>query len=416
MVVYKFGGASVKDVDGIGNLGRIVSREERDMVIVVSAFGKTTNALENVVGLWSDGDSSYRALLEDVVSSHYAVLEALGLGSTKEASILRESVATAMSYLDSNSPSLYDFDYDQIVSCGEIWSTLIIAAYLKSVGLDIGWIDIRGVLLTDDRYRDANVKWQESAGLMASAFDFNGASGYITQGFIGGNARGYTTTLGREGSDYTAALIANMLNAESVTVWKDVPGLLNADPEWMPDAALLNEISYREAVEMTFSGAKVIHPKTIKPLHNKGIPLYVRSFADITAPGTVIRGEAPSEHEVPVYVRKQNQVLISIVPDDFSFATSDNMSRIFTTLNDLGIKVNLVQASALSIDVCADYEKERLTRLIEILGGRFSVAWNESTEMLTIRHFTPEAIEKITAGRERLMVQYTRNMVRFVVR
>jgi aspartate kinase len=239
---------------------------------------------------------------------------------------------------------------------------------------------------------------------------------YVTQGFIGATVAGHTTTLGREGSDYTSAILANMLDAECVVVWKDVPGILNADPKWFPDARKLDEISYKEAVEMSFSGAKVIHPKTIKPLHNKNIPLLVRSFLIPEETGTVIKADATPKKIMPVFIKKEDQILISILPKDFSFVMGDNLSRIFHTFITHGIKVNLVEASAVSIDVCVDDERSKIEVLIDDLRTEFSAVYNEKMEMLTIRHYTPEAIERITVGREILLEQRTRSTVRFVVR
>jgi aspartate kinase len=277
-------------------------------------------------------------------------------------------------------------------------------------------VDIRKCLLTDDRYRDANILWNESSGLVQTAFDFTKYPMYVTQGFIGATVAGQSTTLGREGSDYSAAIIANILDAESVTVWKDVPGLLNADPKWLPDASTLEEISYKEAVEITFSGAKVIHPKTIKPLHNKNIPLYVRSFINPDEKGTVIKADAMLKKVMPVFIRKENQILISILPKDFSFMMGDNLSRIFYTFIMHGIKVNLVEASAVSIDVCVDDERPKVESLLVDLTTEYSAFYNENVEMLSIRHYTPEAIERITSGRDIMLEQRTRSTVRFVVK
>jgi aspartate kinase len=247
-------------------------------------------------------------------------------------------------------------------------------------------------------------------------FNFKGTDIYVTQGFIGSTIAGQTTTLGREGSDYTAALLANMLDAEKVVVWKDVPGLLNADPKWLSDASRLEEVSYREAVEITFSGAKVIHPKTIKPLHNKSIPLHVKSFLVPEEAGTIIKSDTALKHGLPVFVKKEDQIMISILPKDFSFAMGENLSRIFYLFIQHGIKVNMVEASAISIDVCIDDDRTRVESLIDDLKTEFTAAYNDNVEMLSIRHYTPEAIDRITNDREILLEQRTRNSVRFVVR
>ena len=281
---------------------------------------------------------------------------------------------------------------------------------------DVEWCDIREYILTDDRFRDANVLWNESTKRVLSRFNFRKERIYVTQGFIGGTVAGNTTTLGREGSDYTAAILANMLDAECVVVWKDVPGILNADPKWFSDARKLDEISYKEAVEMSFSGAKVIHPKTIKPLHNKNIPLHVRSFLTLEEKGTVIKADAILKKILPVFIKKEDQILISILPNDFSFVMGDNLSRIFLSFITHGIKVNLVEASAVSIDVCVDDERAKVEVLIDDLRTEFAAVYNEKMEMLTIRHYTKDSIELITKGREILIEQPTRSTVRFVVR
>ncbi len=416
MKVYKFGGASVKDAEGIRNLTTIVSAESDNLLVVVSAFGKTTNALENVLRAWLNDEENYNALLERVYNEHLIIInELFGENSIVKGKI--DSIFTSLrDYLLMAVNGNYDFEYDQIVSYGEIWSTIIVEAFLKLSGIDTKWIDIRELLMTDDRFRDASILWSECTGRIRTNFDFSKKRIYVTQGFIGGTVSGNTTTLGREGSDYTAAILANMLDAESVTVWKDVPGILNADPKWLPDAQKLDEISYKEAVEMTFSGAKVIHPKTIKPLHNKNIPLYVRSFLVPGGKGTVIKADATLKKIIPVYIKKEDQILISILPKDFSFVMGDNLSRIFHSFLENGIKVNLVEASAVSIDVCVDDERPKVDALINSLIVEFSAVYNEKVEMLSIRHYTQEAINRITAGRKILLEQRTRSTVRFVVR
>jgi aspartate kinase len=361
-------------------------------------------------------DEGYKDLLDDIYSYHLSVAEELFPSGNSGKSKIDISFAKLEEYLKTKKRSDYDFEYDQIVSYGEIWSTIIVATYLKNRGLNAEWIDIRGNLITDDRFRDADILWNESTARIQSVFNFRGTDIYVTQGFIGSTIAGQTTTLGREGSDYTAALLANILDAEKVVVWKDVPGLLNADPKWLADASRLEEVSYREAVEMTFSGAKVIHPKTIKPLHNKNISLHVKSFLAPGEKGTIIKSDTTLKHGLPVFIKKENQIMISILPKDFSFAMGENLSRIFYLFIQHGIKVNIVEASAISIDVCIDDDRMKIESLIEDLRTEFTAVYNENVEMLSIRHYTPEAIERITSGREILMEQRTRNSVRFVVR
>ena len=416
MKVYKFGGASVKDAESIRNLAKIVKAESDNLVIVVSAFGKTTNALERVLKAWLNGENKYIALLDEVYTAHLSVVMDLFGQDGEVRGKIDLSFALLRDYLLTSIKGEYDFEYDQVVSYGEIWSTIIVAEYLKNNFQQVYWCDIREIIMTDDRYRDANVLWSESTKRVRSIFNFRKERIYITQGFIGGTAAGQATTLGREGSDYTAAILANMLDAECVVVWKDVPGILNADPKWFPEAQKLDEISYREAVEMSFSGAKVIHPKTIKPLHNKNIPLYVRSFLTPDARGTVIKVDATLRKIMPVFIRKEEQILISILPKDFSFVMGDNLSRIFHSFLTHGIKVNLVEASAVSIDVCVDDERSKVDSLINDFRVEYSAVYNENVELLSIRHYTPEAIAMITKGREILLEQRTRSTVRFVVR
>ncbi len=416
MKVYKFGGASVRDASGIKNLMRIVAGEKSELVIVVSAFGKTTNALEKVLKLWLGGDNDYKNHLDTVYNYHSGVAGDLFHDASMAKRKIDDSFELLKEYLRSSKPREFDYEYDRIVSQGEIWSTMIIAEFLKQSGLDLEWTDIRKSLVTDDRFRDANIIWDESQKRVYKVFDFTLHRIYLTQGFIGATISGESTTLGREGSDYTAAILANMLDAESVTVWKDVPGLLNADPKWLHDAEKLEEVSYREAVEMTFSGAKVIHPKTIKPLQNKNIPLFVKSFINPDGEGTLVTEEPNLRKIIPVFIRKENQVLLSLLPKDFSFVMGDNLSRIFQVFMQHGIKVNLVDASAVSINVCVDDERPRIDSLLTDLKDEYSAVYNENVEMLSIRHYDQDAIERITSGREILLEQKSRSMVRVVAR
>jgi aspartate kinase len=416
MKVYKFGGASINDAAGFKNLYEIVSHERSDLIIVVSAIGKTTNALEIVLKAWMSGDPAYENYLDNIKDVHYRILTKLFSAEDDAVQLLYHAFEFLRDYLKSGKKEDYDFEYDQVISYGEIWSSILVYEYLKSRLKGVALVDIRDCLKTDNRHRDADILWEESVVRTNTTFNFLNHKTYVTQGFIGGTAKGDTSTLGREGSDYTAAVLANMLNAESVTVWKDVPGILNADPKWMNDALKLEEMSYREAVEMTFSGAKVIHPKTIKPLQNKNIPLHVKSFINPSEQGTLIKADAAIRKVVPVFIKKEDQILISIVPRDFSFVMGDNLSRIFHSFMFLGIKVNLVESSAVSLDVCVDDERSRIDKLLENFKPEFSVVYNENVEMLTIRHFTADAVRRITEGREILLEQRTRSTVRYVVR
>jgi aspartate kinase len=416
MIVYKFGGASVREASGIRNLSEIVSSVKEDLAIVVSAFGKTTNALEQVLKTWIEKDPKYSGRLDDIFKAHLSVVRDLFTGKAGVKDLIDNSFVQLKEYLSRSYSGNYDYEYDQIVSFGELWSSVIVAGYLNQSGSKVQWIDIRENLITDDRFRDADIIWYESSGRIRKSFDFSVNHIYLTQGFIGGTVTGQTTTLGREGSDYTAAILGNILDADRVVFWKDVPGVLNADPKWLPGVTKLEEISYKEAVEMTFSGAKVIHPKTIKPLHNKNIPLNVKSFIHPSEPGTVICAEADQSKIVPVFMRKEDQIMISILPKDFSFVMGDNLGRVFHSFTVHGIKVNLVQASAVSINVCVDDERLKVNKLIEDLKKEFSAVYNDDVEMLSVRHYTQGALDMITAGREILLEQRTRRIVRFVMK
>jgi aspartate kinase len=416
MKVFKFGGASVKDAAAIRNLGEIISKSDLPLVIVVSAFGKTTNALEEVVNAKFEDQGNFSLLLKKIFENHLSVINDLDLKDDEMMRVIQETYNKVNDYLLHEKATDYDREYDQVVSAGELWSSMIVSSWLNRQGFNCQWVDIRDVMITDRRFRDANILWSESETRMKNVFRDKEGGLYLTQGFIGGTEDGLNTTLGREGSDYTAAVIANMINASEVQVWKDVPGVLNADPKWIDDAVVLEYLSYKEAVEMSFSGAKVIHPKTIKPLHNKGIPLIVRSFLESEVEGTLIIGEEPEHLKMPVFIRKQDQILISILARDFSFAIGDNISRILGLFYDYGIKANMVQASAVSVAVCADDDGRRIRKLISELEKYYVVIYNTGVEMLTIRQYTPEAIMKVCGNREMLVEQRTRRTVQFVVK
>jgi aspartate kinase len=416
MIVYKFGGASVKDASGIRNLSEIVSKEKENLVIVVSAFGKTTNALENLLKTWYAGDTSYRTVLSEIRTYHFTVTNELLSEDNEGRKRLASSFDALSDKLNISPRGEYDHDYDMIVSMGELWSTMVVEAYLREKGFSCRWADIRRLLLTDDRYRDAGIMWPEATTRIREAFNFSDTNIYVTQGFIGCTAEGETTTLGREGSDYTAAILGNILDAERVVVWKDVPGIMSADPKWIDGAETIRNLSYNEAVEMTFSGAKVIHPKTIKPLHNKNIPMHVRSFVDHDEKGTVISSVVAEGKRVPVFIRKENQILVSILPKDLSFVMGENLAGVFHYFEQCGVKVNMVQAGAVSIDVCADDDRQRIEKVKRELGKEYKILYNEGVEMMTIRHYLPESENLVTSDAEILIAQRTRTSARFVVR
>jgi aspartate kinase len=416
MRVFKFGGASVKDANGIINLYDIVSEVNNRLVIVISAFGKTTNALEKLHAAWRNSDPAAHSLLREISDYHINITKQLFGQGASENEVVKGIFSEFRLFLQRTEPGDFDHDYDMIVSNGEIWSTTIVEAYLRSRGLKSTWADARKMLITDERHRDAGILWEASERAVKGFIDFTGAGLYVTQGFIGATLKGDATTLGREGSDYSAAIIANMLDAEDVVVWKDVPGIMNADPDWISSAVTLPHISYLEAVEMTYSGAKVIHPKTIKPLHNKKIPMLVKSFSDRVATGTLISDDAPHGEMCPVFVKKEGQILLSLIPKDLSFVMGDNLSGLFHLLAKAGLKVNLVQTGAVSINICVDHEEPKISEIINVLKEDYTILYNDGAEMLTVRHCTPEAVSSVTGMKEVLLSQTTRNTVRLVVR
>ncbi len=411
MRVYKFGGASVQQAEGIRNLARIVSLETGDLVVVVSAMGKTTNALERVLNAqWAHDTQAAEREWADLLVYHKQVLCALGL--PEETLPVAELPALA-------DPADYDKSYDQLVSLGEIISTTIVNAFLLSQGVASVRLDMTHLLRTDATFREANVNLEESEHLLRNAIaekkTESNAQVFVVQGFIGGTQDGLRTTLGREGSDYTAALVGNMLNAESVTIWKDVPGILNADPRLVAHTVLIPRLSYNDAVELAYSGAQIIHPKTIRPLENKRIPLYVKPFAEPTAAGSVISAETTARIEVPVYIWRKNQILITLRAKDFAFVLEESLSHIFEIIHRHRLKVSLIQSSAVTISVCVD-KSTYLPAAIEELQTRYKVTYNDGLSLLTIRGTTPEIIAEETQGKTILLSQTTRRTARFVLR
>ena len=418
MKVFKFGGASVKDASGVRNLGSIVQQYSDDLVIVVSAMGKTTNALEVITRNYFNGNKDQFSLnIQALKQYHLGIIKNLfgALSQDLEKWVQNdfEQLELRMEHL----PSLdYDFEYDQIVSLGEILSTKIISAYLNHIGIENRWKDIRNGLRTDPTWREGNIDWELSSGLILSKFDFSETRIFVTQGFIGATVTDQTTTLGREGSDYTAAVLANILNAQSVTIWKDVPGIMNADPHKFEVTQKLAMLSYREAVEMTYYGAKVIHPKTMKPLVEKDIPLYVRSFIDPLEEGSVICRIDHVMTYVPVFISKENLILITISPLDFSFIAEESISKIYKLFAQYRIKVDLVQQSAMNFSVAIDQPERGFERLIADLKRKFVVHYNEGLELLTIRYYNEEVIHQMTGKRTVFVAQRTRTTARFLMK
>ena len=408
MKVYKFGGASVKDASGVRNLKDIVAQASDDLMVVMSAMGKTTNALERVVAaLAKDDESTAENEWLGILDQHVYIMRDLGLRPNEDVRLPLMP--------EYNKEWSYDQNYDQIVSLGEIMSTQIVAVFLLKSGIPTEWWNMPKLLQTDDTWREAQVDLQTSAQIIRAGWERAARPHVVVaQGFIGGTAAGLRTTLGREGSDYTAALLGNFLNAESVTIWKDVPGILNADPRLVADTVKIDKLTYYDAVELAYSGAQVIHPKTIRPLENKKIPLYVKPFGDPTAAGSVITENAESIH-VPVYIWRMNQVLITLRAKDLAFVLEESLSHIFQIIHANRLKVSLIQSSAVTISVCVDNTRF-VPQAIEQLQDMYRVTWNENLSLLTVRGTTPEILKHEQEGRDILLSQLTRRTAKLVIK
>ncbi len=416
MRVFKFGGASVKDAEGVRNLASVLKTTGHDKtLVVVSAMGKTTNRMELVIKNYFENKAELQSAIHDVVKCHNDIL--LDLFDNK-----RHQVFTDVKLLfdelnlffKSNKSPDYNFVYDQTIGFGELISTTIISHYLNEIGLKNNWIDVRDFIKTDNYYRRANVNWEQTQGKIA--LNFNTSILNITQGFLGSDANNFTTTLGREGSDYTAAIFAYCLNANSVTIWKDVPGVLNADPRYFENAQLLHQISYREAIELAFYGASVIHPKTLQPLQQKEIPLYVKSFLNPTGDGTRVSKSKALEPEIPCFIVKKNQILISLSSLDFSYIMEENISEIFSLLHLYKMKVDVIQNSAISFSVCIDNLYDNLEKLLQHLKAKFKVTCHDNVSLYTIRHYNDVAINELEKDKLVLLKQLTQGTVQIVTK
>ncbi|MGB0934185.1 MAG: aspartate kinase [Lishizhenia sp.] len=420
MRVFKFGGASVKDGKAVKNVKNILDLyPTSQLVIVVSAMGKTTNVLEQITdALYNNNVTLFNSLVSEIKDFHESILNELFPENNhtifQEVADIFENLKNKLLFPTSEN---YDFEYDQIVSLGEVISTKIIAAYLSLTNKNTIWLDARKIIRTNNNYREGEVDWSKTQGLLQERIDANSDQRvFVTQGFVGHTSEGFTTTLGREGSDYTAGIFAFCLDAKDVTIWKDVPGMLNADPKWFDNTVKLDSISFKEAIELSYYGASVIHPKTIKPLQNKNIPLYVKSFLNPTEEGTVIQSSTIHDNLIPSFIFKLDQVLISITPKDFSFIVEENMSDIFKTLSEANAKINIMQNSALSFSVCLDKSKINLQELNMALSLNYKVKYNEGLELVTIRHYDQATIDRVTKGKEILMEQKTRQTARLVLK
>ena len=421
MHVYKFGGASIADADRMAALLPIINDEQEPLLLVLSALGKTTNALEVIINLATKGQKEEAIAAAKVIEEQHLEFARQLLNELYyvEASIeLGNHFTELEKAIQDSHPAFYDYSYDQVVCIGELLSSTMFSFFLKQNDVPNEWIDIRSVIRTDSTYRDAVVDWDYSARNARELIDPLLKKGKIVvvQGFIGSTTDGKSVTLGREGSDYTAAILAAMLHMESVTIWKDVNGLQNADPKLFPGTVKIEAITYNEVIEMAFYGAQIIHPKTIKPLQNANIPLYVKCFFDKSLPGSVIRREVDNAVYPPLIVLKDNQVLVQVTTRDFSFITEDYLSKLYSIFHDLKIKVNLIQNAAISFTACIDNREDKLKALIQALDKYYIVAIHDNVHLLTVRHYTPEIIFDLTKDKKVLLRQETRKTIQVVMK
>lgn len=420
--IYKFGGASVKDADGIRNLQHILSihKGEEKLVVVISAMGKTTNLMEQILDAWYYHKEDLPQLCQALKINHYQVAYDLGGNSAEIIAQLNRFFDKLMQILNEGHSDNYDFDYDRIVSFGEYLSTTIISFFLNQMGVHNHWVDACKIIRTDNTYREGRVNWevtsQEVKNQVETIHQTDSSKPIIiTQGFIAGTSEKLRTTLGREGSDYTAAIIAHSLDAKDVTIWKDVPGLLNADPKLFPDAVKLDAIPYREAIELSYYGASVIHPKTLKPLRDKQIPLYVKSFFQPEEPGSIIK-MMKEQTKIPSFIVKKDQILLTIFPKDFSFIAEENLTEIFQSFTECRVKINLMQSSALSFSVCIDNKPQRFQSLKSLLSKNYNIKYNDKVELITIRHYNKESIKKVLQNRTPILEQKSRTTLQLIIK
>jgi len=417
MKIFKFGGASVKDANSVKNIAKIVQEYGgNDLIIIISAMGKMTNAFEWLINSYCYNTSKIKLALNEIVDFHNNILWELFPDRKHEIYVeineLLFQMEDVINKKYTQNKDDYDRTYDSLIGFGELISTKIISAYLQCNNINNNWLDVRKQIKTNSDFRQAKVNW-ETTKANISGLEKNNI--YITQGFIASNSANEMTSLGREGSDFSASIFGFCTNAESVTIWKDVPGVLNADPKHYPNAKKIDKMSYREAIELSYYGATVIHPKTIKPLENKLIPLYVKSFLNPENEGTVIQKSTENDTLLPSYIFVENQILFSISPKDFSFIAEENISSIFETLAKFKIKVNLIQNSALSFSVCFQNNKKKVTQLLSLFSKDYEVKYNENLILLTIRHYSENTINEIINDREVLLEQKTRSSARFVI-
>ncbi len=415
MKVHKFGGASIKDAPSIKKISKIIQKEGMaDCLLVISAMGKMTNALENIVNLYVNNQHNELSIaLQQITDFHLKIINSLFHKEHEIYQIVDNLFAKMDRFISTNNSKNYDYIYDQIVCFGELLSTSIVSSYLNQQGVVNTWKDVRELIKTNDVYRDAKVLWDETNTLINSEIDSSKMT--IVQGFIASDLNGYNTTLGREGSDYTAGIFAYCLEAENVTIWKDVEGVLNADPRVFKETHLLTQISYEETIEMAFYGASVIHPKTIQPIQKKEIPLYVRSFNNLDSPGTKVSRGIAIDPLVPCFIVKKNQVLVSVSSLDFSFIVEKNISDIFKLLDQYQLKVNLIQNSAISFSFCVDNMFNNFDAFYHQIKSSFKISFFKDVDLFTIRHFTENSMNQIYNQGEPLLTQTNKDTVQIVI-
>lgn len=416
MKVFKFGGASVKSAEAVKNIGDILnSYSDDNLVIIISAMGKMTNAFEWLINSYCYAKEKVKPALNDIVDYHNEILwELFPDKSHKIYVTVNEYYFQIEEILNKDYNNDYDKTYDSLIGYGELISTSIVSAYLMDIGINNTWLDARELVKTDNCYREGTVNWELTRSKISNACQGNGI--FISQGFIGSDKEENMVSLGREGSDFSAAIFAYSLDAKSVTIWKDVEGMLNADPKFYPEATRLEKISYHEAIELSYYGASVIHPKTIKPLQNKNIPLYVKSFLNPAGEGSVIQESTKYDTILPSFIFIEDQILLSISPRDFSFIAEGNIGSIFKVIANLGIKVNLIQNSALSFSICIKNDKRKIPNLIAELNKEYKVLFNENVTLFTVRHYDEPTIKKVIGDSKILLEQRTRNTARFVLK
>lgn len=416
MRIFKFGGASVKDAEGIHNMYRVLEQTgHAQTLIVVSAMGKTTNAFEKLIEAYFDDAKQMESQLDEIIDYHLGIMNEIFDHPKHDVfDQVKQRFDRLRTFLKNNKSPHYSFVYDQVVSTGELVSTTIITHFLNEKGIAANWLDARECIQTDTSYRDANVDWARTEKAIREKVKSD--QFYITQGFIGSDDNNFTTTLGREGSDYTAAIFAYCLNGNSVTIWKDVPGVLNADPRHFESTQLLHHISYQEAIELAFYGASVIHPKTLQPLQRKEIPLHVKSFINPSDEGTKVSKGVAIDPHIPCYIVKNNLALIKLSSLDFSFIIEKNISDIFAMLYKYKMKVDLIQNSAISFSVCVFDKFGKIEELLHELRGRFQVDHKPNVSLYTIRHFQPESAAFLLRKQELLLEQRTQETMQLVMR